>query len=89
MIAAPPACCISRNGRGGSTKKETQASSSKERGWCRQKIEEQEARRDFPIKGCRGSPALSAYAKNERKERRDAGIRCGEEATARCGTGLQ
>ncbi|KDP43602.1 hypothetical protein JCGZ_16889 [Jatropha curcas] len=51
--------------------------------WCRRKVEEQEARRDFPIEGSRGSPAPSAYTRKERRERKRGRSCCSEEATAR------
>ncbi|KDP45447.1 hypothetical protein JCGZ_09696 [Jatropha curcas] len=55
----------------------------------RRQIKQEEARRNFPIEGCRGSPAPSAHARDEREMRREAGIRCGVEATARRGAGLR
>ncbi|KDP46374.1 hypothetical protein JCGZ_10214 [Jatropha curcas] len=38
--------------------------------WCRQKVEEQETRRDFLIEGSCGSPAPSTCARNKRGERK-------------------
>ncbi|KDP39248.1 hypothetical protein JCGZ_01006 [Jatropha curcas] len=46
----------------------------------RGKVEEQEARHHFSIEGCRGAPASSVCARDEREMRKEAGIRYDVEA---------
>ncbi|KDP38821.1 hypothetical protein JCGZ_04978 [Jatropha curcas] len=67
----------------GESEEETEASSSTTGNRRRRKIRQEEARRDLPIEGCRGTPAPSAYARDERERRREAGIRCDVDAMAR------